>query len=262
MGSQEKALMTTATSVGPHGSAFQQAADKLLDPRMGVENMGPLLYALVRFTKPRHVLEVGAGYTSLWLLQALADNERELAEVHARCGRSPVEGVPWFIDDAMQGDRIHATLHCVDHLEHAHTTAHRVRDCASELGLVDHLQMHFVNAFTIFDTSSPPSEFLGDIQWDLLWFDGISACAEWPCFFRQAWARLTDRGLALVHSTLTNHTSRTWLQSLWEEAEVVGPRISMEVTPLTAEINKDDLANCIARALPEHTWQHRFGGIG
>ena len=40
--------------------------------------MAPLLYALCRFVKPRRILEVGAGYTSLWLLQALADNEAEL----------------------------------------------------------------------------------------------------------------------------------------------------------------------------------------
>ena len=33
-----------------------------------------MLYALVKFIKPGRVLEVGAGYTSLWLLQALRDN--------------------------------------------------------------------------------------------------------------------------------------------------------------------------------------------
>jgi hypothetical protein len=36
-----------------------------------VENMGPLLYTLIRFTKPRRILEVGAGYTSIYILQAL-----------------------------------------------------------------------------------------------------------------------------------------------------------------------------------------------
>ena len=38
---------------------------------MGAENLGPLLYTLVRFIKPQSVLEVGAGYTTLFLLQAL-----------------------------------------------------------------------------------------------------------------------------------------------------------------------------------------------
>ena len=44
----------------------------------GAENLGPMLYSLVRFAKPARVLEVGAGYTSVFLLQALADNAAEL----------------------------------------------------------------------------------------------------------------------------------------------------------------------------------------
>jgi hypothetical protein len=57
----------------------------------------------VRFTKPRRVLEVGAGYTSLFLLQALQDNVNEVAALRSRAthaafapakplGASPKEG--------------------------------------------------------------------------------------------------------------------------------------------------------------------------
>ncbi|CAE7781702.1 pli1 [Symbiodinium pilosum] len=42
------------------------------------ENMGPLLHSLVRFVKPRSCLEIGAGYTSAFLLQALEDNCKEM----------------------------------------------------------------------------------------------------------------------------------------------------------------------------------------
>lgn len=41
-------------------------------------------YALVRFSKPQRVLEVGAGYTSLFLLQALQDNVDEVAALRSR----------------------------------------------------------------------------------------------------------------------------------------------------------------------------------
>jgi hypothetical protein len=47
---------------GIYDSAFLAAVQPLYDMHMGVENMGPLLYSLIRFHKPRHVLEVGAGY--------------------------------------------------------------------------------------------------------------------------------------------------------------------------------------------------------
>ena len=50
---------------------------------MGAENMGPFLYQLCRFTKPENVLEIGAGYTSVYLMQALRDNKKEI-EVYER----------------------------------------------------------------------------------------------------------------------------------------------------------------------------------
>ena len=46
---------------------------------MGAENMGPVLYSFCRFTKPENVLEIGAGYTSVFLLQAMRDNKEEIA---------------------------------------------------------------------------------------------------------------------------------------------------------------------------------------
>lgn len=49
---------------------FASHLASLYNPHMGVENVGPLLYSLVRFTKVRSIVEIGAGYTSLWLLQA------------------------------------------------------------------------------------------------------------------------------------------------------------------------------------------------
>eukprot|EP01044_Picomonas_judraskeda_P003484 COSAG03_NODE_287_length_9368_cov_412.210594_2_plen_934_part_00 len=47
---------------GIYDQEFLAAVQPLYDLHMGVENMGPLLYSLIRFHKPRHVLEVGAGY--------------------------------------------------------------------------------------------------------------------------------------------------------------------------------------------------------
>ena len=57
---------------------FLEACRPLYSVHMGVENAASLLYSLIRFVKPKSVVEVGAGYTSLWLLRALADNDDEL----------------------------------------------------------------------------------------------------------------------------------------------------------------------------------------
>ena len=63
---------------GFYSPAFLRAVAPLYDLHMGAENLGPLLYSYVRFTKPARVLEVGAGYTSMFILQALRDNAAEL----------------------------------------------------------------------------------------------------------------------------------------------------------------------------------------
>jgi hypothetical protein len=63
----------------PIDAVFDDAVGPLADPGMGTENVGPLLYALVRMRRPRNVLAVGLGSSTLYILQALADNAAESA---------------------------------------------------------------------------------------------------------------------------------------------------------------------------------------
>ena len=93
---------------GFYSPAFLRAVAPLYDLHMGAENLGPLLYAYVRFTKPARVLEVGAGYTSMFILQALRDNAAELDAYRelrgagiCKCG-----DVPWSVDDFFVGGKL------------------------------------------------------------------------------------------------------------------------------------------------------------
>ena len=45
-------------------------------PGLGTENVGPFLRAMVQMLRPNRVLEIGAGYTTPFLLEALVNNER------------------------------------------------------------------------------------------------------------------------------------------------------------------------------------------
>ena len=91
----------------PRGSAggifsrdFLRITAPLYDLHMGCENMGPMLYTLVRFLKPRRVLEVGAGYTSIFILQALADNLEEMRSygVASAAGECKCGEMPWCVE--------------------------------------------------------------------------------------------------------------------------------------------------------------------
>jgi hypothetical protein len=45
-------------------------------PGLGTENVGPFLRSMVQMLRPNRVLEIGAGYTTPFLLEALVNNER------------------------------------------------------------------------------------------------------------------------------------------------------------------------------------------
>lgn len=52
-------------------------------PHSGTEHVAPLLYSLARLTRPRVVVEYGSGYTTLFLLAALAENVADAEEERA-----------------------------------------------------------------------------------------------------------------------------------------------------------------------------------
>lgn len=61
----------------PLDPRFYRAVEPLYFSGMGTEHVAPLLYTLARMTRPRSVLEVGLGYTTPFLAQALQDNVAE-----------------------------------------------------------------------------------------------------------------------------------------------------------------------------------------
>jgi len=133
---------------------FVELVRPLYDSHMGTENMAPLLYSLVRFVKPRHVLEIGAGYTSIFMLQALKDNVVEMLafqELHSK-NRCVIPVNSSFDVEQCVGDEVthRATpgiLHTVDDLSHPGETASRVQAAAKALGTHDHLKLHVKDAW-------------------------------------------------------------------------------------------------------------------
>jgi predicted O-methyltransferase YrrM len=242
------------TRGGLYSPRFLDSVAPLYNLHMGCENMGPMLYSLVRFTKRVSILEIGAGYTSLFLLQALRDNAAELdafAAAHAagRCvvpsaepGAAPM---PWCVDatlDAWRGDgsssesgagggasahggecgdtsgnaaaaaaaatKRRGVLHCCDNMAHEHTTAPQVLSAARELGLDAHLQLHVADAWSL------GRSFPRDVELDMIWVD-FGVATRIDEFLNTWWPRLSPRGgLLLVHSTLTNELTRTWLEKM------------------------------------------------
>jgi hypothetical protein len=51
---------------------------------MGTENVGPLLRSLIQMTRPMRILEIGAGYTTPFILEAIEKN-KELFDDNSGC---------------------------------------------------------------------------------------------------------------------------------------------------------------------------------
>jgi predicted O-methyltransferase YrrM len=190
-----------------------------------------MLYNLARFTKPARILEVGAGYTSAFLLQALNDNAAELETYRdlRRSGLAVCGDAPWSVDaffdreagdgggryrgdpDASEDDRVSSgVLHCIDNLAHEHTTAHVVVETARKMRCGERLRLHEADAFD----PDLPSTLEAGIEFDMLWID-LGAAHRIEGFFEAWWPRVrAEGGMVIVHSTLTNALSRGWLERM------------------------------------------------
>ncbi|CAM9709878.1 unnamed protein product [Chrysoparadoxa australica] len=224
------------TSGGVFSPSFLEAAKPLYKITMGCENMGTLLYSLIRFSKPKRVVEIGGGFTTLFILQALKDNADELTRIReahpeqrkvsaaAACPRTrlgelhPVSSslslfshhkiMDWcWYDERELQSRPDGALICIDNMQHQVTTANGVVAVASKLGLSNYLQLLEEDAFDGCSEVGP-----GEI--DLLWLD-FGAGSRTEEVLDLYWKKVSGAGGYLAfHSTLTNQRTRNWVESM------------------------------------------------
>lgn len=214
-------------------AAWLDAVAPLYERKMGCENMGPLLYSLARFLKPSRCLEIGAGYTTAFLMQALEDNAREL-ETWQRWDppANQLSKDSWLVSgainqcvDAGVGDGSHGVLHCVDNFAHASSTAPQLLEVAAQLGIAHRLSLHLDDARAFLEEST------GSIpEFDFVWLDGLLDFARPVAgdvgrgideFLSLVWPRVSPGGFVLLHSTITNSAVRAWLDGV--QGAVWGP---------------------------------------
>lgn len=202
---------------------------KVLDKNwsMGVESVSPLIYALIRLTRPKRVLEIGAGYSSLFILQALADNledykkNKQLMQGQARVDqhtglRRLVRGrgflrrhpVPLALPEFYESD-YDPKLSVIDNRSHSSTSAGHVENVARKLKL-SHLLQFQDGDFRGMSKKLAPEL----LPFDFAWFD-CGAFKEYSDFIAEYWHLINPHnGLLVLHSTLTNLQIRYIIQGL------------------------------------------------
>lgn len=202
---------------------------------MGVELASPFIYSLLRCIRPRRSLEVGAGYSSLFILQALHDNYVEDQENarsmqgHVRSdqhtgvrrllkGRHPLPlALPDYYDKPLT-----PRLLVIDDSSHPSTSADKVTEVAKALGLDTYLKFYegdFRHASRTFGAELVPFDFV--------WFD----CGGLEDFQPEYWPLIDpDGGMLMIHSTLANPRKRAFIKRMKEQLlELDGREKSFEI---------------------------------
>jgi hypothetical protein len=198
-------------------SEFISHVNNLYNPHMGVENVGPFLYTFLRLTKKKKIVEIGAGYTSLWILKALQDNDQELEQIQKlqQASQCKLLNHEWTVDTELHKiSQEPSRLLCVDNCKHQKETATGAGGVAKSLGLDPYLEFRKGDAFDL---------DLGTETVDVLWCDfGVgSRMAE---FMASTWTCIRPGGFLICHSTITNENTRKWLNSMRQRAseEITG----------------------------------------
>ena len=189
---------------------FRAAAGAIASPKMGTEAVAPLLYDLVMLHRPRRILEVGGGLSSLYLLKGLADCDAAIAAERGAPGETGTGDDSGLLNQAyFQAPLAPARLHMIDNLVHADTTAGKVIQAAKKLGLDAPLRVHeadFIGYADKLPKDGPP--------FDMVWFD--CGTIEYFQHFKRAYWPLVSRngGLILIHSLATNFHGQMFLSEL------------------------------------------------
>ncbi|NKB20848.1 MAG: hypothetical protein GKS01_10150 [Alphaproteobacteria bacterium] len=186
----------------PYTEEFLEKVAPLYNEQMGTENMAPLLHSLINFHRPQRLLEVGAGYTTPFIAQALRD------VVDARAQEATDPDNPNHVAEHYAVPYAPKLL-CIDNHTLPSSTSAKVQALMGEMGLDD--LVDFVEADITEYSEQIDQSFL---PLDFVWFD-CGALKEYFLFFNNFWRFVNPKGgLLLMHSTLTNLEISTFIKSI------------------------------------------------
>lgn len=178
---------------------FQWLANKLLDKGMGTENVADLLYALVKMNRPLTSVAVGLGYSTLYLLKALAENEQEqlyddsvVRGVEKDPARQEVLLEEYF--NEQRDNNVAPMLYGIDNFSEQGNHLDNLEKCIELSGFKKFFKLHQVN-YQDFNTSLIETEI------DFVWLD-CGHQLDYPELINLFWPLLNpDGGMMAIHYT-------------------------------------------------------------
>jgi predicted O-methyltransferase YrrM len=223
-------------------------------PLSGTEHMAPLLYSLVRFARPRTVVEFGSGYTTLFILAALSENAADVKEESALLrdktaalgdlrtldlNSADATIAEWFgkgakacaVDPAYYLDEYSPHLYSFEEESGDHEYTQRMKDVVDALQLTSWFSHHTGKSFSL-DALPPAARPI-----DLTWNDA----RYYKEFFDACWPILNPKGGMMVfHNTVSR-------KYCWDAIEWMKARraLAQDIEVITLpETHKLDQSGC------------------
>lgn len=181
----------------PLDTKFYQTVESLYYPGMGTEHVAPWLYSIVRMTRPRRVMEVGLGYTTPFIAQALIDNTREFEtdrQLLANKGKDEERRLV-LAEEYHQIDYV-PCHHAIDDFSDEDSSSRAALEVVRTLDLESIVRIHqgdFRGRSLEMGASAFPL--------DLVWFD-CGGLEEYVDFIEEYWPLINpDHGMLLLHFT-------------------------------------------------------------
>lgn len=192
---------------------FRSVAAELYSATMGTEAVAELLYGLIVLVRPVRVLEIGGGYTTLFILRAVADSvlnyEREAKALSDRRGPDDGNAAPRLLLRSYYTQPYAPRVVMIDDMSHPASTAARVRAVAARAGCGSYLDV--VGAKFPEETTQILN---GITPIDFAWLD-CGSRHTYAAFVKEVWPRMsTDGGIVAIHSTETNAEGQRFMQEL------------------------------------------------
>ena len=179
------------------------------------ENVGPFIYSTIKTIRPKKILEVGAGYTSIFFAKALKEIEEE-DNFDLQLLKDQKSDPNWERRHKLLNKNYQfgsdSKLIIVDNFsKEKHDTARPVDNAIKKLHLNKYID--FVEADGM-DLQQINEMISNSLPLDFVFLD-FGAGAALPILFKFYFEKINSfGGYIMVHSTLTNAMHRLWLAEL------------------------------------------------
>jgi Methyltransferase domain len=165
------------------------------------ENVSLFLYSLIKCVRPYNIIEVGLGYSTLFLTKAIDDIRNEDLTKEPFFTPEKVSDGYWV----HSGPTYAPVLTVVDN--------QRYKGCEQVIEVLSEEELaQYINLVNM-DIKQYTNETSD--HYDMIWLDfGPPSTSEYKYYYNTFMNRLNPGGYMIIHSTVSNHIARLFLTEL------------------------------------------------